>query len=62
MEIRLSRKDRAELEAWVRAATTPQRDVMRGRIVLLAARGRSTRLIAAELEVIPRTASLWLRA
>jgi len=59
VEIRLSRKDRAELEARVLAPTTPQRDVMRRRMVLLAARGRSTRSIAAELEVMPRTVSLW---
>jgi hypothetical protein len=40
VEVRLIRKDRAELEARVRAPTPPQRDVMRGRIVLRAARSR----------------------
>lgn len=59
VEVRLSRKDRAELEARVRAPTTPQRDVMRARVVLLAASSCSTRSIAAELAVMPRTVSLW---
>jgi transposase len=59
VEVRLKRKDRGVLEARVRAATTPQRDVFRARIVLLAAQGRSTRSIARELQTMPRTVSLW---
>jgi transposase len=59
VEVRLSRTDRAVLEARLRAPTTAQRDVLRAKIVLLAARGRSTRLIAAELATMPRTVSLW---
>lgn len=59
VEVRLSRKDRAELEARLRAPTTAQRDVLRARIVLLAAQGRSTRSVADELETMPRTVSLW---
>ncbi len=47
------------LEARLRAPTTAQRDVMRARIVLLAADGRSTRSIARELKTMPRTVSLW---
>ncbi len=47
------------LEARVRAPTTPQRDVLRARIVLLAAQDRSTRSIARELGTMPRTLSLW---
>jgi hypothetical protein len=58
-EIRLKRGDRAVREARVRAATTEQRDVMRARIVLLAAAGRSTRSIAREVVTMPRTVSLW---
>jgi Integrase core domain. len=38
---------------------TPQRDVRRARIVLLAASGRSSRSIAATVGVEPRVASLW---
>src|SRR6516162_10102035 len=59
VEVRLGRKDRAVLEARLRASTTPQRDVFRARIVLLAAQGRSTRSIARELQTMPRTVSLW---
>jgi transposase len=59
VEVRLSRKDRAELEARLRAPTTAQRDVLRARIVLLAAQGRSTRSVGDELETMPRTVSLW---
>lgn len=47
------------LEARCRAPTTPQRDVKRARIVLLAASGRSTRSIAQEVGVQPRIVSLW---
>jgi transposase len=57
--VRLSRKDRAVLEARVRAPTTEQRAVFRARIVLLAAEGRSTRSIARELDTMPRTVSDW---
>jgi transposase len=42
-QVRLTPADRAVLEARVRASTTPQRDVLRARIVLLAAEDRSTR-------------------
>lgn len=43
----------------MRAPTTAQRDVLRAKIVLLAARGHSTRSIARELEIMPRTVSDW---
>jgi transposase len=58
-EVGLERADRQVLEARVRAPTTEQRDVLRARIVLLAADGRSTRSIAKMLGVMPRTVSLW---
>jgi transposase len=59
VEVRLRPGDRAVLEARLRAPTTPQRDVLRARIVLLAAQDRSTRSIARELGTMPRTVSLW---
>jgi transposase len=49
------------LEARCRAPTTPQRDVKRARIVLLAAEGCSTRSIAAEVGLQPRIVSNWRR-
>jgi transposase len=58
-EVRLRSGDRAVLEARARAPSTAQRDVVRARIVLLAAEGRSTRSIAEEVEVMPNTVSTW---
>jgi transposase len=58
-EVRLTPEDRAVLEARVRAPTSEQREVFRARIVLLAGEGRSTRSIAGELSVMPRTVSCW---
>lgn len=58
-EVRLKPKARAVLEARVRAPTTEQRDVLRARIVLLAAKGDSTRSIARQVGTMPRTVSHW---
>jgi transposase len=58
-EVRLTPEDRAVLEARVRAPTTEQRDVFRARIILLAAKGRSTRSIAHMVGTMPRTVSNW---
>src|SRR5437763_10064755 len=60
-EVRLKPNVRKVLEARCRAPTTAQRDVKRARIVLLAAAGRSTRSIAAEVGVQPRIVSNWRR-
>ncbi len=60
-EVRLTAKIRKVLEARCRAPSTPQRDVRRARIVLLAAQGRSTRSIAEEVGVQPRIVSNWRR-
>src|SRR5260370_15575257 len=56
-EVRRKPKIREVLEARGRAPTTPQRDVRRARIVLLAAEGGSTRAIAEEVGVQPRIVS-----
>ena len=60
-EVRLEPKIRKVLEARCGAPTTPQRDVKRARIILLAADGRSTRSIAQEVGVQPRIVSNWRR-
>src|SRR5262249_7407978 len=60
-EVRLRPEIRKVLEARCRAPSTPQRDVRRARIVLLAAEGRSTRSIAEEVDVQPRIVSNWRR-
>ena len=59
IEVRLKPKERAELEARLRATTTEQRQLLRIRIVLEAAQGSSTREIARELDTMPTTVSLW---
>src|ERR1700735_4764132 len=58
-EVRLKPKIRKVLEARCGAPTTPQQDLKRARIVLLAAEGRSTRSIAEEVGVQPRIVSRW---
>jgi transposase len=59
IEVHLTRKERAELEAQLRAGTTEQRQLLRIRIVLEAAEGWGTRDIARELDTTPTTVSLW---
>ena len=58
-EVRVSRKERLELEARCRSPRTLQRDLKRARIVLLAAEGCSTRAIAKTVGVQPRIVSHW---
>lgn len=58
-KVRLKPVDRKVLEARCRAAKTAQRDVKRARIVLLAARGVSTRSIARQVGVRPGVVSTW---
>ena len=57
--ITLSRDERAELEARVRARTSEQRNVERARIVLLAADGMANMDIATALDLEPDTVSKW---
>src|ERR1700752_5245713 len=58
-EVRLTPRVRKVLEARCRAPSTPQGEVKRALIVLLAADGRSTRSIAQEVGVQPRIVSKW---
>src|SRR5215831_1935175 len=58
-EVRLRSKERKVLEARCQAPSTPQGEVKRARIVLLAADGLSTRAIAKEVGVQPRIVSKW---
>jgi len=59
IEVRLKPKERAELEARLRAGSTEQRQLLRIGIVLEAAEGTPTREIARWLETTPTTVSLW---
>ena len=57
----LTDEQRATLERWVRAGTTPQRLVFRSRIVLLAARGMPSTHVAWQLDTSQDTVRLWRR-
>lgn len=59
--IKLSAEEKATLERWVRASTAEQRQVMRARVVLLAAQGQSGMAIAKELRCREATVSKWRR-
>jgi transposase len=52
---------RGVLQLWVRAPTTPQRVVLRSRIILLLLEGLSTRKAASRLGVSRTTVELWTK-
>ena len=54
-------EDRACLEHWIKSSTTPQRLVLRSRIVLAAAAGSTAVEVARSLGVSRPTVRLWLR-
>ena len=57
--IELSADERRELEARARKYTSPYRDVIRAKIVLLAAQGLSNDQIAARLDMPRQIVSKW---
>ena len=57
--IELSDDEREILESWVRRTTTEQRMVQRASIVLEAALGKTTKEVAALLQLRPATVSKW---
>lgn len=57
--IELTEDERDTLSTWVRRTTTEQRMVQRARIVLEAAAGKTTKEVAALLQVRPATVSRW---
>ena len=59
ISIHLSVDEKAKLEATVRSSTAPVRDVLRSRIVLLAAEGNSNQQIAAQLGIHRHSVALW---
>jgi len=58
-EIELSAEERAELERRARRYSSPYRDVVRARIVLMAARGLGNEEIAARLDTPRQVVSKW---
>ena len=59
--IRLTEQERTELEARCKEYTSPYRDVMRAKIVLLASQGLGNDQIAAQLGMPRQIASKWRR-
>ena len=58
-EIRLCPAERAVLEGWARAPRTEQRRALRARLVLFAAAGMATGVIAERLGIRSSTVSKW---
>jgi len=58
-DIALDGSERARLERRARKSTTPYRDVIRARIILLAAEGLSNTEIAAKLGISRTTVVTW---
>ncbi len=59
--IRLAEPERAELEARCKEYTSPHRDVVRAKIILLASQGFGNDRIAARLGMPRQIASKWPR-
>jgi hypothetical protein len=57
--IELSAQDRAVLEQRARAYTAAHHEVVRAKIVLMAADGLENTVIAARLDIRPQVVSLW---
>ena len=57
--IDLTREERCELETRARKYTSPYRDVIRAKLVLLAAEGLSNDVIAARLDTPRQIVSKW---
>lgn len=61
ISIQLTTEEKAKLESTLRSAPAPVRDVLRSRIVLLAAAGRSNQEIAVQLGIHRHSVALWRR-
>jgi hypothetical protein len=59
VQVPLDAEQQAELERRVRAGTSLQRDVLRARILLACAQGRSATAVAEQVGVHPRTVERW---
>lgn len=59
LQIQLTAQQQAELKRRVRAATTPQRDVLRARIILACAQGQDAKTVARRVGVHSRTVERW---
>jgi transposase len=60
-QVTLTASERELLKAWVRTPTAPYRQVLRAKVVLLAATGHTNTHIAGRLEVTGNTVRKWRR-
>ena len=60
-QVRLTASERKLLKRWVRTPTAPYRQVLRAKVVLLAAAGQSNAHIAERLQVTGNTVRKWRR-
>lgn len=58
-EIRLSSDEQRELEAMARKYTSPYRDVLRAKIILMAAQGLTNEVIGLRLDTPRQIVSKW---
>jgi transposase len=57
--VTLSESEKSQLLSWSRGRSTPQRVVLRSKIILMAAEGAQNKEIAEELHARPKTVTLW---
>ena len=57
--VTLSERETNQLVIWSRGRSTPQRVILRSKIVLMAAQGRRNKEIAETLKILPKTVTLW---
>jgi transposase len=58
-QIELTEEERSQLERWARGRSVPQRLVQRANVLLRAAAGEQTKVIAQALSIAPATAARW---
>ncbi|WP_028455254.1 helix-turn-helix domain-containing protein, partial [Chitinilyticum litopenaei] len=61
MTLSLSEADLQELTTWVRRGSTPQKQALRARIILMTAEGVPSKEIALQLRTTAPTIMLWRR-
>ena len=57
--VQVTADDKATFESWFRATTSEQRLVLRARIILALAEGKTNREVAEKLSIRPATVSKW---
>lgn len=61
VRMKVTARDRSELEQWVRSPTVPQALAVRAKIILASATGEAVRPMATRLGIDPKTVTIWRR-